>query len=1281
MKISLRSLVTSVLVTVALCGLLCVGANAEEITLTGTCETFTVGDTKSVEAYSLSGLTRQTEMDVGCIWQLCYTPPVANGAGVVAKTYPDNFIYLRCSSGLYDLTYASKTTVNVGAKCKFFKVGSYYNANTSVTSAYSGDFSGTYCTSCTLPLSYAWSSKKPQVVSASCSVPGSYIVADSSNIVTSVTTTSVVKDLYTFSESPAYTGYPKNTYCTIDSFSGILDVASFLITRAKSQYSGMDCISSSSVAAWTNSVTIDYAVDTQDVASMRQWTGVYQTYVKYLATSPVEGTQATTTASFCSMEGFSAPSSVSIYDLNTKGISGETLDFMSIPVSINGSGTFYNHFTGTNISVKSTCTALFTDTSHITTPSGYTWESTSGPTSGTWYKLVEGTSSTTTPVATTTPLSSSTPTPTPSTSTATVGDVIVNNQVDVIVDVDYTKLATAVKNGLVNSGLFNSFNINWPSSGIPIAWPSSGIRIDFSLLPVDALDFYGPTISIKRYKGTTSTLLGLDDIVSGDEGVSFGITLDDPQKEASGKLSLFVNGEKVKEGSGTSISYTTGAYKWNQTVTVGATDKYGNYTEVPIVISNVDSQAPIIDELYTTTTEWTQGDVVVYCVATDDYTNGDGKLQYQWTTNEGGIENVSNYADSPYLLVSTPCQVSCRVKDSVGNISENKVISVLNIDKTAPDIEITQYPSKGTSVNSSDGITLTAGITNTPYSGVAVAGSTLASPLDQYMIKWGDEGVWTDQTSMTFHENKTVKVYVRDSVGNVSSTSYTISDIVDSKPIIMSIKSDKVQSDATSGYVTAPVTYTLTAKAGAITPLAPTSVSWDGGNTWVAGTRASDGSSVTAQYTCSANEELQVVVRDEVGVQSNMEVVNVNYIDNLPPTVTLQLKRRLPLDWPTGVEHTNADLVWQIEVNAIDVGSGLGDIQIMWLDDKVIHANELPYYYEVTEAGSYGVTVTDKVGNITYAARTITAEELGIVDPTGEAVYMSIKAPDDGTAGTAYTNAGGSAVVNVGDIVYGTAEFYNRTDKVNKKYTDLPDGFAGIKIHMIVSSHANRYVTGYVTWDGQQIPVSINGSTHPTGQADMDVIAEIPANLITSDNQNAPIFITVEEWTTDPGDYQNTNGATKTRSGGATVYVSTQVSAPSITYTYDRTSDELTMHAVSPIAGIRSAAYALDGTKVACDKDYTFTVSSSSTTTVTLSCVDNVGNTYSMDLDVATLPVAGEGGGSLPTMLNPNSSEVASYYSSSRSAEIYIIGGTSSNTDNIPSSSVLNGIMSGSGVY
>ena len=673
----------------------------------------------------------------------------------------------------------------------------------------------------------------------------------------------------------------------------------------------------------------------------------------------------------------------------------------------------------------------------------------------------------------------------------------------------------------------------------------------------------------------------------------------------------------------------------NQTVSIVARDNNGNIREYNVVINNIDSQAPEVLGFTQSNSEWTKDPVRVYINATDDVKLNLTPYKYTFTPNDGSAATTTGWVSSRSFLATKSGTLTVAVRDTLGQETTSDPYYIRNIDNIAPTATYEISPPSGTVASASDGVTISLNIQNT-----ADPVTYEASALSELAVRWNSTEAWTSDLTRTVHENGTFNVQVRDSVGNVSSViPIRVNNISTAKPVINGLTANNM----TGGFVQAPVTITVDAAGSGSTGLADKPYSWDGGNTWTS----------LDEYDVYQNGEYTVMVKDEIGNIIEDSII-ISNIDNVAPTASVYFYRGLPED--ATPDMTVDDYVWKIRVEANDVGSGVDRIETLW--DNGTHST-LPITQDVYEPGVYGIIVYDQAGNQTYAEKVVTYESLGESGSGSNGAYVEVQVPSEGTAGD-YWNS------SIGDMVYGPTGAYN---KVTGEFKTYQASDQGITAHLIVNARSGRYVSGYATFNSVRYPVTFaGGATSVRGGRNIEAQVHIPADQLTTDVRNGRLIVVFQEW-------KDSSLSELQREGSATLYTSVQVSEPKINYTYNRATDELTMAATSSVAGLYSSTYNIGSG----NQNYTAPFTVGGAGSITLTAVDNVRNTTTITLDGDDLPLAGEGGGSLPTEGIRNPGSINSYYSASRSAEIYIIGGTRSNTENLPGSNVFSNIMGGSG--
>jgi len=857
------------------------------------------------------------------------------------------------------------------------------------------------------------------------------------------------------------------------------------------------------------------------------------------------------------------------------------------------------------------------------------------------------------------------------------GNQTISGNIGVSGTIDIGNFKSDLKAAVIDALNTGKLKIDW--SLFAQTFPN-GLDVDWSKFSKYTSE---PTINITRS-------VSADTPVSADKGVELTITAKDTNKtDGEGNMTVIIDGVKY-EGSGDTVTQKI-TVNTNRTVTVVAIDGNGNSKNYDVEIGNIDEEGPKVDSITASRENWTKDPVDVVIKATDDQKLADKAYRwfFQSTTEQGDgqptkpanyypIDGVEYDSDGWCTNTSFPApdsgNVWCEVKDATGQITLSPPCYVRCIDKIAPQVAGHQLdPPDGEMAAPGDGVTVTIDIDN-----VGDPASKDASPLASLMVQWeidyGDgEGPqttpWRSSQSLVVHKNCSIRVRVRDSLGNESKfedyETITVGNLADAKPRITG-----AESTATAGeWVRPPVVLSVNAEKGNDgTPadLAERPFSWDNGHTWLLPNHI-EGDVYRSDYTVYHNGQYTVMVRDELGTITERTFI-VSNIDEIPPEVDLFTYKDLPDDWDTARdgEGTPDDYVWRLKMTATDRESGLDFVQLHFGGDNAV-TTDSTFNIELQEPGIYAVTAYDKSGNSTYAEKSITFEALGEAGGAGARTYVDIKAPVGGTGEAAFTGS------SIGDLVYSKNGVYNMKTGVYQTYSATNTGYDGIEVHFTVTASSSHWITGYATFGSGRYPVEVNGTTAGArGARDMQCVVKIPASALVQDSKNGKLIVVMQEYSTDPGGNENPNHAKLLKEGTATLFTNVQVNPPKINYTYNRSTKELTVVATSAVAGIAPGypKYSYGGG----DTEYTgpFVVTPESGTLI-LKAVDNCQLSTELTLDISTLSVTGEGGGTLPTQ--NASGDTVSYYMSGRSAEIYIIGGTKQNTNVIPSSTVVNSVL------
>ena len=378
----------------------------------------------------------------------------------------------------------------------------------------------------------------------------------------------------------------------------------------------------------------------------------------------------------------------------------------------------------------------------------------------------------------------------------------------------------------------------------------------------------------------------------------------------------------------------------NGTYTVYVRDKAGNVANKSITVSNIDRTAPTIN-VTSNTINWTKDNVTLTITATDNE-GGSGldEKPYSW--------DGTNWGTSTTKEVTANGTYTAYVKDKAGNVA-NKSITVNNIDKTLPTVNITPNTTNWTK----DNVTLTISVNNAQGS----------SGLDDKPYSW-DKTNWGTSTTKEVTVNGTYKVYVKNKAGTIVEKSITISNIDKTLPTVNIIPS-------TPNWTKDNVTLTITAtdnEGGSGLDEKP--YSWDGTN-W--------GTSTTKEVT--ANGTYTAYVKDKAGNVANKSIT-VNNIDKTLPTVNIT---------PNTTNWTKDNVTLTISVNNAQGSSGLDDKPYSW--DKTNWGTSTTK--EVTVNGTYKVYVKNKAGTI--VEKSITINNIDKIAPTIKLTANTVDGADTNT--------------------------------------------------------------------------------------------------------------------------------------------------------------------------------------------------------------------------------------------------------------------------------------------
>lgn len=171
-----------------------------------------------------------------------------------------------------------------------------------------------------------------------------------------------------------------------------------------------------------------------------------------------------------------------------------------------------------------------------------------------------------------------------------------------------------------------------------------------------------------------------------------------------------------------------------------------------------DTKAPVINDVTGVPTDWTR-EATLSVIASDE---GVGGIQYSF-------DNGNTYSDSNVCTVTSNGIVQIKVRDSFGNVSQEKIVNITKIDNVAPTIQ--GIEQKQLSRYSTE-VTIKA---NDAHSGLA-----------EYSFDGGAS--WQTSPTKIYTESTTIQnnqLKVKDRVGNIGTYNGTVSVIVNGlAPII-----------------------------------------------------------------------------------------------------------------------------------------------------------------------------------------------------------------------------------------------------------------------------------------------------------------------------------------------------------------------------------------------------------------------------------------------------------------------------------------------------------------
>lgn len=368
-----------------------------------------------------------------------------------------------------------------------------------------------------------------------------------------------------------------------------------------------------------------------------------------------------------------------------------------------------------------------------------------------------------------------------------------------------------------------------------------------------------------------------------------------------------------------------------------------------------DATPPTITSVTGNSSSWTKESLTLTINGASDGT-GSGLHSTPYSFDGGSTWQTSNKKS-----FSSNQTVKIRVKDKMGNIYSHKDVNIIRIDKTAPTVK---------SVTGNIG-TWTKGSQTLTINGAADAGSGLhATP---YSFDGGS--TWQTSNQKSFSKNQTVKIRVRDKLGNT----YTYHDVELTKidktaPTVISVTGNP------TSWTKNNVTLKVNGAADTPSGLHASPYSFDNGATWQAAN----------EKAFSSNQTVKVKVRDKAGNAYAHTSISISKIDKAKPTVT-QVKTETVENGATKITV----------VGAKDTGSGLHDSAYSFDAGTTWQTANSKTIESQNGDQIVKIRVRDKVGN-TYSYKDLNIAATEVVPSIPPAVYENngnIYIRDDNTDG------------------------------------------------------------------------------------------------------------------------------------------------------------------------------------------------------------------------------------------------------------------------------------------
>ena len=522
---------------------------------------------------------------------------------------------------------------------------------------------------------------------------------------------------------------------------------------------------------------------------------------------------------------------------------------------------------------------------------------------------------------------------------------------------------------------------------------AAGENGDYSVYTVDAAG--NESVTVIRIENIVRALPGIELTASlntptnGNVDVTVSATAEGVSIGNAVSLVKWLAGEAAIEDFASGGTDITGDMSFEATengwYTVYALDLAGNAAVKTLQVSNISRAAPNISaELLPAAP--TNGAVSV--VAT--VTGGVGPYALKWAAGNQQLmyfaEGGTSFAES--FEVSENGDYTIYARDAAGNASI-KVVSVGNIVRAMPEIELTASPSAPTNGNVDVTVSATVGGTSIGNAVTLVKWLAGEATLEDFVAGGTDI---TEDMSIEADENGWYTVYVRDLAGNEAVKTLQVSNIIRTMP---SIETELQLAAPTNGAVSVVV-----AVSGGAAPYA---LKWAPGVQELA-YFAEGGTTFAESFEVSENGNYTVYARDAAG-NASIKVVSVGNIVRAMPEIELTASPDTP---------TNGNV--EVTVAASISGTGIGNAisLVKWLageatvQDFASGGTDITgdMGFEADENGWYTVYVRDLAGN--EAVKTLQVSNITRTMPSIE-TELQPAAPTNGAVNVSVSVSGGAA--------------------------------------------------------------------------------------------------------------------------------------------------------------------------------------------------------------------------------------------------------------------------------